>query len=185
MSQEGSRFKAAGGQGFCVEFASSAPVSVCWMWMYVCPATSCQLKKKWPPQPSAQQKPWKKEGNYFSKTTFGSNFLSIKLSSHVFLLLTRFDQGKTNTQVCFEKYMFHPKNFHFITLSTDPSQIFFTRFFNWSPWKKMINTDLWTWSPWWKRGEFQLKTHISTGATLACISHCCRVLQRVLNFCFP
>lgn len=27
-----------------------------------------------------------------------------------------------------------------------PSQIFLTLFFNWSPWKKMMKTDLWTWS---------------------------------------
>lgn len=33
---------------------------------------------------------------------------------------------------------------------THPSQIFFTLFFSWSPWKKMMNTDLWTWSPCWK-----------------------------------
>lgn len=32
-----------------------------------------------------------------------------------------------------------------------PSQIFFTLFFSWSPWKKIMNTDLWTWSPCWKR----------------------------------
>lgn len=36
---------------------------------------------------------------------------------------------------------------------THPSQIFFTRFFSWSPWKKMMNTDLWTWSPCWKGNE--------------------------------
>lgn len=30
---------------------------------------------------------------------------------------------------------------------TYPSQIFLTLFFSWSPWKKMMKTDLWTWSP--------------------------------------
>lgn len=29
---------------------------------------------------------------------------------------------------------------------TYPSQIFLTLFFSWSPWKKMMKTDLWTWS---------------------------------------
>ncbi len=28
-----------------------------------------------------------------------------------------------------------------------PSQIFLTLFLSWSPWKKMMKTDLWTWSP--------------------------------------
>lgn len=37
--------------------------------------------------------------------------------------------------------------------NTYPSQIFFTLFFSWSPWKNMMNTDLWTWSPCWKREE--------------------------------
>lgn len=78
----------------------------------------------------------------YNSITFESNFGSITLSSDIFFLLTRFDQGKTNTQVCFEKYIFAQKHFHCIILSTDPSQIFFTLFFNWSPWKKMMNTDL-------------------------------------------
>lgn len=34
-----------------------------------------------------------------------------------------------------------------ICVTLYPSQIFFTRFFSWSPWKKMMNTDLCTWSP--------------------------------------
>jgi len=45
--------------------------------------------------------------------------------------------------------------------NTHPSQIFFTLFFSWSPWKKMMNTDLWTWSPCGKKRRFKktYRTH--------------------------
>lgn len=33
-------------------------------------------------------------------------------------------------------------------VARNPSQIFFTRVLSWSPWKNMMNTDLYTWSPW-------------------------------------
>ena len=33
------------------------------------------------------------------------------------------------------------------SVALKPSQIFFTLDFNWSPWKNMMNTDLYTWSP--------------------------------------
>lgn len=36
---------------------------------------------------------------------------------------------------------------HGYNVARNPSQIFFTRVFNWSPWKKMMNTDLKTLSP--------------------------------------
>ena len=36
---------------------------------------------------------------------------------------------------------------HGYSVALNPSQIFFTRVFNWSPWKNIINTDLYTWSP--------------------------------------
>lgn len=39
-----------------------------------------------------------------------------------------------------------------LSFDTYPSQIFLTRVFSCSPWKKMRNTDLYTWSP-WNRGE--------------------------------
>ncbi len=54
---------------------------------------------------------------------------------------------------------------HLIQLSkccpvTYPSQIFLTLFFSWSPWKKMMKTDLWTWSP---CGKITVRT--ATGTT--------------------
>lgn len=53
---------------------------------------------------------------------------------------------------------------------THPSQIFFTLFFSWSPWKKMMNTDLWTWSPCWKVREI-------TYRWLLCMCHQCLNIQ--------
>lgn len=62
---------------------------------------------------SAKRHERRKAINTFQKQlTFGSNFVSITFSSYIFLLLTRFDQGKTNTQVRFEKYVC-PKTFQF------------------------------------------------------------------------
>lgn len=52
-----------------------------------------------------------------------------------------------------------------LTSNTHPSQIFFTLFFSWSPWKKMMNTDLWTWSPCWK------ETVLENTSTLVWVHH--------------
>ncbi len=77
-----------------------------------------------------------------------------------------------------------------------PSQIFLTLFFSWSPWKKMMNTDLCTWSP-WKKGrkkqkrKFLLNIQLIINSILKSYffvfftgeTDCGRVLKWVIDIC--
>lgn len=73
------------------------------------------------------------------------SFLSWGVSGHGYnvALNLRTDE-ETQISICWPKT--HQKSYKYCPV-TYPSQIFLTLFLSWSPWKKMMKTDLWTWSP--------------------------------------
>lgn len=72
------------------------------------------------------------------------SFLSWGVSGHGYKVALNL---KTDEQTQIRKRQEHFTKFYKCWPVIYPSQIFLTLFLSWSPWKKMMKTDLWTWSP--------------------------------------